>query len=35
MVSLELAGHLPGDPAESEATYDDALALSSAPFLPS
>lgn len=34
MVSLELAGHLPGDATEREAAYEDALALSSAPFLP-
>jgi AcrR family transcriptional regulator len=34
MVSLELAGHLPGDPGERQAAYDDALALSTAPFLP-
>jgi AcrR family transcriptional regulator len=35
MVSLELAGHLPADAEESDAAYDDALALSSVPFLPS
>jgi Tetracyclin repressor-like, C-terminal domain len=34
MVSLELAGHLPGDATERAAAYDDVLALSSAPFLP-
>jgi AcrR family transcriptional regulator len=34
MVSLELAGHLPGDEAAREAVYGDALALSSVPFLP-
>jgi len=33
MVSLELAGHLPGDATERQADYDDALALSSVPFL--
>lgn len=34
MVSLELAGHLPGDEKEREAAYADALVLASAPFLP-
>jgi AcrR family transcriptional regulator len=34
MVSLELAGHLPGDAASRAAAYTDALILSSAPFLP-
>ena len=34
MVSLELAGHLPGDEQEREAAYNDALVLASAPFLP-
>ena len=34
MVSLELAGQLPGDADERDATYTDALILSSAPFLP-
>ncbi len=34
MLSLELAGHLPGDAIERQAAYDEALALSSAPFLP-
>ena len=35
MVGLELAGHLPGEPTEREAAYAEALAFSSAPFLPS
>lgn len=34
MVSLELAGHLPGDEREREAAYVDALVLASVPFLP-
>ena len=33
MVSLELAGQLPGDAAERDAAYIDALIFSSAPFL--
>jgi AcrR family transcriptional regulator len=33
MVSLELAGHLPGDPTERQRAHDDALALSAVPFL--
>src|SRR4051794_22668840 len=33
MVSLELAGHLPGDEQDREPAYDDALVLSSVPFL--
>lgn len=34
MVSLELAGQSPGDEGQRAATYADALALSSVPFLP-
>ena len=34
MVSLELAGQLPGDRAERDAAYTDALIFSSIPFLP-
>ena len=34
MVSLELAGQLPGTAKEREAAYNDALVLSSIPFLP-
>ena len=34
MVSLELAGQLPGDERERDATYTDALIFSSMPFLP-
>jgi AcrR family transcriptional regulator len=34
MVSLELAGQLPGKTKEREAAYTDALIYSSAPFLP-
>jgi AcrR family transcriptional regulator len=33
MVGLELAGHLPEEAGDHEAAYEDALALSSAPFL--
>ena len=34
MVSLELAGHLPGEDKERAATYEDALVLAAVPFLP-
>lgn len=34
MVSLELAGQLPGDAAAREAAYTEALVFSSLPFLP-
>jgi AcrR family transcriptional regulator len=34
MVSLELAGQLPGDDAARDAAYTDALIYSSTPFLP-
>jgi AcrR family transcriptional regulator len=34
MVSLELAGQLPGDEAARDAAYTDALIYSSTPFLP-
>jgi AcrR family transcriptional regulator len=34
MVSLELAGQLPGDEDQRAASYTDALILSSVPFLP-
>src|SRR3954469_808242 len=34
MVSLELAGQLPGDRAARDAAYTDAMILSSVPFLP-
>jgi AcrR family transcriptional regulator len=33
MVGLELAGHLPGDATERRAAFEDALVLSSVPFL--